>query len=254
MAVLAGALVALAGCGAGDDPVTPATPVGLTCQGTGPTVVLVSGLGVPSAEAWGGLMPRLKGLRACAWERPGLGGRAPGPPPRDAAHIAGELARVLDAVDGRVILVGASFGGLIVQLYASRHPGRTAGVVLVDSLHPDLDRAIVPVIGRAAARRRERMLAANSEGVSFRDLLRSDAQVRRARSFPRVPLVVLVHGISFDEGGRPFPPLERLWRRLQRELAARSPRGRMIIATHSHHRIAQDQPALVARAIRSVAG
>jgi len=250
--VLAGALLALAGCG-GDDPITPAPPVGLTCHGHGRTVVLVSGLGVPATEAWGELTPRLDGLRACAWERPGLGGRAPGRPPRDAAHIAAELSHVLDAVPGRVVLVGASFGGLVVQLYASRHPGRTAGVVLVDSLHADLDRAIVPVIGRAAARRREHHLAANSEGVSFRDLLRSDAQVRRARAFPRVPLVVLVHGISFEEDGRPYPPLERLWRRLQRDLASRSPRGRVVIATRSHHRIAQDQPALVERAIRQAA-
>jgi hypothetical protein len=39
---------------------------------------------------------------------------------------------------------------------------------------------------------------------------------------------------------------------MQRELASRSPHGELIVAERSHHRIAEDQPALVARAIERV--
>jgi hypothetical protein len=39
---------------------------------------------------------------------------------------------------------------------------------------------------------------------------------------------------------------------MQRELAALSPKGKLIVAARSHHRIAVDQPALVARAVERV--
>ena len=61
-------------------------------------------------------------------------------------------------------------------------------------------------------------------------------------------------GISFDPGGDPDPALERAWGRMQRELAARSPEGTLIVAKRSHHRIAEDQPELVVRAIEQVSG
>lgn len=49
-------------------------------------------------------------------------------------------------VDGTVVLVGGSFGGLVAYTYAGTHPDRLAGVVLLDpTLHdePALD-ALVP--------------------------------------------------------------------------------------------------------------
>jgi hypothetical protein len=48
------------------------------------------------------------------------------------------------------------------------------------------------------------------------------------------------------------PALERAWGRMQRELASRSPKGELIVAEHSHHRIAEDQPRLVVGAIERI--
>jgi len=39
---------------------------------------------------------------------------------------------------------------------------------------------------------------------------------------------------------------------MQRDLVALSPHGRLIVAARSHHRIAEDQPGLVAEAIERV--
>jgi hypothetical protein len=72
------------------------------------------------------------------------------------------------------------------------------------------------------------------------------------RPFPDVALVALRHGISFDAGGEPDPRVERLWGALQRANAARSPRGRVVLAPRSHHRIGEDQPELVIAAVREV--
>ena len=43
-----------------------------------------------------------------------------------------------------------------------------------------------------------------------------------------------------------------MWGALQRANAARSPRGRVVVARRSHHRIAEDQPERVVAAIRQV--
>jgi hypothetical protein len=41
---------------------------------------------------------------------------------------------------------------------------------------------------------------------------------------------------------------------MQAQLAALSAQGRVVVAERSHHRIAEDQPEVVAAAIRRVAG
>jgi pimeloyl-ACP methyl ester carboxylesterase len=247
-------LVLIAGCGGDDAP--PAEPQALgrlACTGSGsPTVVLESGLGV-APTTWARIAPAIaKRTKVCIHERPGTGSSPPLDHSRTAAVVEHELEQLLH--DRPVVLVGASFGGYVAQLYASRHPDDVGGVVLVDSLHPDIDRTFATLFGKQAAAARARQLADNTEHISFDDLVASAKEVAAATTFPDVPLVVLKHGISFDPGGDPDPRLERAWGRMQSELADRSPHGKLIVAKRSHHRIAEDQPALVVRAIEQVSG
>ena len=237
-------LLACAGCG-GKEP----KPLGglLTCRGEGRTVaVFEAGLGVLPATAWSAVTAKLDDrMRVCLHERQGN---------RTAGAAAEQLHAHLERAGiDKAIFVGASFGGFVTQLEASRHPQGVAGMVLVDSLHPDLDREIEPLLGKRGARERRQALAQNAEGVSYGDLLASDDELRRASGdFPPVPLIALKHGISFDPGGEPVPSIERLWGRLQEANAKLSPTGRVVVAERSHHRIAEDQPELVVDAIREV--
>ena len=41
-------------------------------------------------------------------------------------------------VQGPYLVVGHSFGGMNMLVFADRYPNEVAGVVLVDSVHPDL--------------------------------------------------------------------------------------------------------------------
>jgi pimeloyl-ACP methyl ester carboxylesterase len=228
----------------------------IECHGTGsPAVVLDAGLGVDAGTTWAQVVPRVaRFTRVCWYDRGGMGRSEPRPGPRTSGRMTVELRELLTRAGVRppYVLAGASFGGLNAQLFAAEHPHDVAGLVLVDALHPDLDRRIAKILGPDEERAREQALARNGEGVRFKDLLTSDAQVRAAGPLPPVPLVVLRHGTSFDPGGKPDPRVERLWTELQRDLASRSPRGRYVRVPGSHHRIAEEHPAAVAAAIREV--
>lgn len=78
---------------------------------------------------------------AVSYDRSGFGWSEPGTLPRDADQIEKELHRLLTTAEIKkpYILVGASFGGHIMRLYASRHPGDVAGIILLDARHEDID-------------------------------------------------------------------------------------------------------------------
>lgn len=113
----------------------------LDCRGHGgPTVVLESGLGCNSLD-WALVQPELsKFTRVCSYDRAGYGWSDESPNERTSENIVAELHALLhkSGIPGPYILVGHSFGGINVRLYASHYPDEVAGVVLVDSSHEDL--------------------------------------------------------------------------------------------------------------------
>jgi pimeloyl-ACP methyl ester carboxylesterase len=112
----------------------------LHCVGQGtPTVILEAANGGMSAH-WVRVQQEVaKATRACAYDRAGLGWSEPGPGPRDARQISSELHTLLGnaGIEGPYVLVGHSYGGLYVRMYADQYPDEVAGVILVDSSHPE---------------------------------------------------------------------------------------------------------------------
>jgi pimeloyl-ACP methyl ester carboxylesterase len=110
----------------------------LQCMGDGsPTVVLEAGLSTCLLD-WSKVMPEVAGLtRVCAYDRAGHGWSDRGPKPRTSQRLADELHSLLwnAGIDGPYVLVGHSYGGQIVRIFAVRYPDEVAGLVLVDSSH-----------------------------------------------------------------------------------------------------------------------
>jgi pimeloyl-ACP methyl ester carboxylesterase len=186
------------------------------------------------------------------YDRAGLGRSSPAPNGRTSADMVRDLETLLAnaQIAPPYVLVGASFGGLNAQLYAAEHPDQVAGLVLVDSLHWDFDRRIEQLLPRKLRLQRRTELGLNRERVFFPQIVRSEHEVHAAPPLPDLPLVVLRHGMPFSTArGWPTRAVERLWTQLQNDLARG---GTVVVAAKSGHRIAEQQPALLAAEIDKV--
>ena len=101
------------------------------CTGIGsPAVILDTGLG-GSLLDWGFVQPEAaKFSRVCSYDRAGMGFSDLGPSPRTSRRIAAELHELLDRIGIRqpVVLVGASFGGFNIRMFASEYPDGAPGL------------------------------------------------------------------------------------------------------------------------------
>ena len=238
----------------------------LRCTGAGgPTVVFDNGL----TADWYDLQNRLSRLtRVCSYDparQAGPLGRSdPTPGPRTGIDRIRDLHALLHAahVPGPYVLAGHSNGGLFSLLYASRYPQQVAGMVLIDGVHPDYHRRSIEVAKRFLPRELWDELVAAACGippvqvdVELMDICRAEAQTRAvlaAHPLRRMPLAVITRGGLHYPAGTLEDAQERLWRRLQNELAAMQPGSTHVIATRSGHDIQHEQPELVLAQLRRV--
>jgi pimeloyl-ACP methyl ester carboxylesterase len=112
----------------------------LYCTGKGsPTVVFDAGLDDVTAT-WALVQPVIAAhTQACSYDRAGFGFSDPGRRAGDSANIVDDLHRLLVAASIKppYVLVGHSFGGMNVRLYADTYPTDVVGMVLVDSAEED---------------------------------------------------------------------------------------------------------------------
>jgi pimeloyl-ACP methyl ester carboxylesterase len=247
----------------------------LWCTGNGaPAVILDTGLGGSSA-GWVFVQPDVaRFTRVCSYDRAGMGYSDPGPSPRTARRIASELAKLLDrsGIAGPVVLVGASIAGFNVRVFASDHPERAAGLVLVDASHeadthevPPMARfvpllstvgvlrlfgvsfgqrveSLPPSVQRYALATRFRAAGYQAAADEIIHIRESVSEVRSSRRKLTIPVVVVTGARGADES----------WRQMQQDLTSLSERGCLMIARQSGHVVSVDQPEVVVDAIRTV--
>lgn len=228
----------------------------LTVTGEGtPTVILDAGMGSTS-EDYALIQPTIaESTRVCSYDRAGLGRSDPSPTPRTAQDIVNDLHTLLTVVGIHppYVLVGHSWSGFHVRLYASQYPDHVVGMVLIDPVHEDRYEHFEKALSEELINRMWAAAQDPSQNDERIDRLTSIAQVRAAKQGFRFPLIVLTRGLP-DEPSSIWPTdkLGAIETSLQRDFMRLSPRSRQIIAEQSGHFIQKDQPELVVQAIREI--
>jgi pimeloyl-ACP methyl ester carboxylesterase len=224
----------------------------LRCKGAGsPTVVFDAGAG-DTLAVWDWVIPRLRNVtRVCAYDRAGLGRSDPGPTPRTSARIVSELHNLLlrAGIGAPYVLVGHSFGGLNVRLFASTFPQDVQGLVLVDATPVEFpsQEANVETPAEREKQRTSLGMAPQALREELAAMAQSADQVRNAGPLPPVPVVVLTAAHREDSAA-----FRHAWLAMQRRLAASIPGARQVMAATSDHYVQFDQPDLVVDAVRDV--
>ena len=113
----------------------------LVDQGVGgPTVIIDSGVRCNCLD-WSLVQPEIaKFTRVVTYDRAGYAWSDESPLDRTSANIVKELRSMLKnaGIPGPYILVGHSFGGNNMQLFAMTYPHEVVGLILIDAVHQDL--------------------------------------------------------------------------------------------------------------------
>jgi pimeloyl-ACP methyl ester carboxylesterase len=253
-----------------------------------PTVILDSGLG-DTYTSWRKVQPQIAQFaRVCSYDRAGLGYSDSSPRPRTSREFAEELHTLLHAagITGPLILVGHSMGGFNVRLYASLYRSEVAGMVLVDSSHPEQQKRLPPTLndidagwireqeflefvmpfgiprllgfcgGDAEVRAAECNFRNVHESIAeLKAISQSATQTAPTGSLGDMPLAVLSSDPNTPQLDIPedlVEPTNNAWQQMQKELAQLSTHSSHVIAKNSGHYIQLDRPDLVIEAVRSV--
>jgi pimeloyl-ACP methyl ester carboxylesterase len=182
-------------------------------------------------------------------------------------------------IPGPYILAGHSFGGYTAQYFAKQYPDETAGLVLIDSSHPEqVDR--LPKASRGSvkqypaksrtykisravlhehypqetsARAWQLMSSWKYRFTLQEEILgfpQSAIETPRLGPLSKMPVVILTRGKRVWPNNSFGDQMEKTWTELQNELSFLSLDAVHLIAEQSGHSIHLDQPGLVISALR----
>lgn len=244
------------------------------CEGIGePTVIVEAALGV-SVEAtfarqqpvgWAVIAPKIATItQTCVYDRAGLGLSSA----LTAAETSREAARDLHGMLGVLhirppyVLAAHSLGGMDALMFAYLYPESVAGMVLVDSAHPEQQSRFAKVLPRRGSDESD-LLKGFRDGPAgpvngeWFDFLRNTREMQHLPSLGDKPLIVLTRDPNSTAASGLVPneweqSIEPVWQELQRQIAALSTNSKHFVVPHAGHAIQYEQPEVVIEAITDV--
>jgi pimeloyl-ACP methyl ester carboxylesterase len=229
-----------------------------------PAIILVAGLG-GALDTWQQIWPSAAEFSTVvAYSRAGLGRSESGKHAHTATDAVIELHALLKALQLRppYVLVGKSYGGILVRLYTSLYPSEVGGLVIAEGSHEQqvqrwgkID-ATYPAAFRSFFESRLKTLKPGAEADEIRETLRIQAAgaVEGMKPLPDIPIAVLT-----SMKAEPNPQYvneskqgHEAWRKMHDEWFRCSRNGVHIVTTRSGHGIEVEEPQLIVEAIRFV--
>ena len=248
---------------------------GMDRLGSVPTLVLEAAVG-DRLDTWNPIFDQLAAVApVVAYDRAGLGESADNgrePTPSQVARTLHALLRTI-GVKPPYVLVGHSWGGLLVRMFVELYPGEVVGLVYIDPT--DLRSAVEEEayykeqgsVGAAMAERKASLLrfpgADRGEFKVLVETVRGEfTEFRALRPLPDVPMAVFMSA-AFDPiswRNSPCPPAaceEAIvkWRiKWLRDMMVGSTDATLTVSTAARHHMHVDDPALIVSGIRRVLG
>lgn len=216
-------------------------------QQSGYTIILESGGGRYS-DAYATIQDTLAKLtfyRVISYDRSGFGKSEMGPSNLMASGETEVLRKCLESMKlkNRLVLVGHSYGGFLVQLFTKQYPALVNGIVLIDPMNVSfVDRfgldslnAFTPYFKNPTENWQK---AGNRMVDNFPFAL---DKLRGYELPPDIPVLIITSGNApFDSG---------LWRKCHEEMVLNSKKHKLIIAEGNGHDILTENPELVLETI-----
>jgi pimeloyl-ACP methyl ester carboxylesterase len=217
-----------------------------------PAVIFEAGFGA-GLESWANVQSSTaKFARTLSYDRAGIGQSEAGPKPRAAKQIAQELHVALQkaGIAPPYVLVGHSFGGIYVRVFADMYPKEVAGMVLIDPSQETFDdwTKTHPEAQRAA---RDEEIAKVPLGVrdESAEVSASYAQARAAKVPAGIPVILLT---AMKDDTMPAT-VRKVWAQMHEDWITKVPGAKHVVVENSGHFIQAEQPQVVIDAIRQVA-
>jgi pimeloyl-ACP methyl ester carboxylesterase len=188
-------------------------------------------------------------FRRCLYDRANLGDSDRVAGPRTSATAARDIHELLHAagLPPPYVLVGRSYGGFNVRLFAAAYPSETRALVLIETLTPQF---LTGMLALLTPEQRAGEIASFGDIETPMDEIASGPLVAAAK-LPDVPVLV-VAGTKWHSGNEPWPSawpgrdLDALWARAQEDLASAIPRGRLIVFEGGDHSLHVSAPERLA--------
>lgn len=212
-----------------------------------PTVIMDAGYG-DFSKAWNKIIGDISRLsNVLIYDRAGLGKSETSSNPRTSREIVKELKELLieAKINPPYILVGHSFGGVNMRMFATEYQNEVCGLVLVDSTPEDYRERFLPTMSQ------DFQQAYNKQFVyegNYDEFMESLKQLKETRLKLNIPLIVL----SAGKKAHYSKESQELWNEMQREILEISSKGELVIAENSAHYIQNDEPEVVVSAIKKL--
>jgi pimeloyl-ACP methyl ester carboxylesterase len=247
-----------------------AKAAGLAGRTPGQPVVILEGGLLQALETWDIVFNRIAAFApVVSYDRRGIGESEFDGEPQTLSHVAGSLHALLAElkVSPPYVIVGHSYGGILIRAFAREYPMGVAGMVYVDAPDTDLTLADLDRITFGARGSlpneldqlpQDLPVGMKAEIDNMRRLVGGDlTELNAVRPPAGIATAVLVAAGKLDDGNDPTPRSireARLRLAMNHELdwALSAPDGLFLVTRRGGHNMHVDNPDLTVQAIQYI--